>query len=117
MAKNRYLVLARTAPSSSEGGPKEGPSPEQMQQMMAKYEAWMTKFADRIEDRGNRLKGTGRVVSASGVADGPFVEAKELIGGYMILKADSYEEAVEVIQAGPMLGGPALFEVRELAEM
>lgn len=114
MAKNRYLVLARSAPRG-DAPSGDRPSPEQMQKMLAAYEEWMTRFADRIEDRGTKLESTGRVLTASGVADGPFVEAKEVVGGYMILTADSYEEALEVMQAGPMAGGGATFEIRELA--
>ena len=117
MAENRYLVLFRGAPPSGDAPSNDRPSPEQMQKMLASYEEWMTRFADRIDDRGTKLKSTGRVISASGVADGPFVEAKEVVGGYMILKAETYEQAVEVIEAGPMSGGGGSFEIRELVAM
>ena len=39
-------------------------------------------------------------------SDGPFVEVKELVGGYMIVAADSLDEAIEVAQACPGLVGP-----------
>ena len=57
-----------------------------------------------------------RRLTASGVADGPFVEAKEVVGGYMIVSAESLEHAVEVVRACPpaQMPGKSL-EIRELA--
>lgn len=83
--------------------------------MIESYRQWMDTFADQIVDPGAKLKGEGRVLSSSGVADGPFVEAKEVIGGYMILSCESYDEAMEVMRAGPagQLGSGSM-EIREL---
>jgi hypothetical protein len=112
MAKHKYLVLFRNQPTGGQGG---GPSPEQMQQMFAAYNAWKEKFKDAIFDMGDKLRPEGRVVSASGVADGPFVEAKELVGGYMIVAAESFDGAVEVVRACPAAQAPgASLEIREL---
>ena len=114
MSKRKYLVLFRSQPTSS--GSQAGPSPEQMQKMFAAYKTWMEKFKDDILDMGDKLKSDGRVVSASGVADGPFVEAKELVGGFMIVSAASYDGAVEVVRACPAVHAPgAVLEIRELA--
>ena len=77
MAKRKFLVLFRSQPT----GGHPGPSPEQMQQMFAAYKAWKEKFKDDIFDLGDKLKSEGRVVTASGVADGPFVEVKEVVSG------------------------------------
>jgi hypothetical protein len=114
MSKRKYLVLFRNQPTgpSSSGGP----SPEQMHQMFAAYKAWMAKFKDDILDMGDKLKSDGRLVSAAGVAEGPFVEAKELVGGFMIVSAESYDGAVEIVKACPAVHAPgALLEVREMA--
>lgn len=112
MAKQKYLVLLRSQPTA---GPS-GPSPEQMQQMFAAYQAWMEKFKADILDMGDKLKAGGRVVTSSGVADGPFVEAKEVVGGYMIVAAESYDRAVEVVRACPAVHAPGVvLEIRELA--
>jgi hypothetical protein len=55
-------------------------------------------------------------VTASGVADGPFIEAKEVVGGYMLVSAESYDGAVEVVRACPAVDAPgALLEIRELS--
>ena len=95
MSKRKYLVLFR----SQRTGGQPGPSPEQMQQMFAAYKAWMEKFKNDILDMGDKLKSDGRVVTASGVADGPYVEVKEVVGGYMIVSADDYDGAVKVVSA------------------
>jgi hypothetical protein len=116
MAKRKYLVLFRNQPTGgSSPGPSDGPSPEQMQQMFAAYNAWKEKFKDAILDMGDKLKSEGRVVTASGVADGPFVEVKEVVGGYMIVAADDFDGAVEVVRACPAANAPgATLEIREL---
>jgi hypothetical protein len=47
--------------------------------------------------------------------DGPFVEAKEIVGGYMIVTADSYEQALEVAKEGPGMVMPGTrIEIREI---
>jgi hypothetical protein len=112
MTKHKYLVLARSEPVAKQSGS----SPEQMQQMFAAYKAWMETFKDDILDLGDKLKSDGRVVSASEVSDGPFVESKEVIGGYMIISAANYEAAVQVVRACPAVRAPgAVFEIREMA--
>lgn len=47
--------------------------------------AWKEKFAANIVDLGGKLAPGGKIMTASDVTDGPFIEAKELIGGYMII--------------------------------
>jgi uncharacterized protein YndB with AHSA1/START domain len=112
MSKRRYLVLFRNQPT----GAPSAPSPERMQQMFLAYNAWKEKFREEILDLGDKLTSEGRVVTESGVADGPFVEAKELVGGYMILSASGYDRAVEVVRACPATHVPgASLEIRELA--
>ena len=115
MSQRKYLVLARS-PRSTEGQSSGSrPSPEQMQAMFAAYNAWKERFKEQILDMGDKLASDGRVLSASGVADGPFVEGKEVIGGYMIVCADSYEGAEEVMRACPASQMPgACFEIRQL---
>ena len=111
MAKRKYLVLFRNQPV----GGQPGPSPEQMQQMFAAYNAWKEKFKDAILDMGDKLKSEGRVVTASRVADGPFVEVKEVVGGFMIVSAEDYDGAVEVLRACPAVHAPgASLEIREM---
>ncbi|MCB9678227.1 MAG: hypothetical protein H6737_24210 [Alphaproteobacteria bacterium] len=98
-----YLCLQRSLPSSEAGG--EQPSPARMQEMYARFAAWQDTFGDRIVDMGGRL-GSGRLVHAQDAKDGPFVEVKELVGGYMIVQADDLDGAVEVASACPGLVRP-----------
>ncbi len=112
MSKRKYLVLFRSQPS----GGQSGPLPEQMQQMFAGYNTWKEEFKDAIFDMGDKLKSDGRLLTASGVADGPFVEAKEVVGGYMIVSAENFDGAVEVVRACPAVNAPgAILEIRELS--
>jgi hypothetical protein len=112
MSTRKYLVIQRSAP----GQKQTPPSPAQMQEMYAAFNAWREKFKAEIADMGAKLKPGGKIVTPSGVSDGPFVEAKEIVGGYMIVAADSYERAVEVARECPGLMAPGnVVEVREIA--
>jgi len=97
----RYLCLQRNLPSDE----AESPSPAQMQEMYARFAAWREKFADNIVDMGGKL-GDGKLVRGEGVIDGPFVEVKEIAGGYMILSADDLEEAMAIAGDFPGLVRP-----------
>ena len=52
------------------------------------------------------LVGESRVVTAGSTTDGPFVEAKEVVGGYMIVTADSMDEAVQIVRESPACWSP-----------
>lgn len=108
----KYLFLHRSQPSADQSS-QGAPSPEHMQAMFAKWNAWKEKFKDHIVDWGDKLKSEGRIVSASSVSDGPFVEAKEIIGGFMIVSAESIEAAVAIAQEMPS-GPNARIEIREM---
>lgn len=109
----KYMCLMRSAPGGQ--GKREAPSPAQMQEMFASFNAWKEKFKDQIVDLGGKLKGAGKILTTSGVTDGPFVEMKEVIGGYMVLSADSYEGAIEVARESPGFMPGASLEIREIA--
>jgi hypothetical protein len=86
--------------------------------MFATYNAWKERFKNEILDMGDKLTSEGRIVTASGVEDGPFVEAKEVVGGYMIVSASSFDEAVAVVRACPAVNVPGVsIEIREMAGM
>ena len=99
----RYLCLQRALPGGDPQGDK--PSPTQMQAMYAKFTEWRQKFQDNLVDLGGRL-GAVRLVTAEHVPDGPLVEVKELVGGYMIVSAASLEEAIEIARGCPGLMRP-----------
>ena len=99
----KYLCLQRTLPSANKAQPK--PSPADMQAMYAKFNEWREQFQSHLTDMGGRL-GAGRLVTSQPVPDGPLVEVKELVGGYMIVTAVDLDEAIRVASACPGLVGP-----------
>jgi hypothetical protein len=114
MPTRKYLLVQRSAPSTA-GAKSEPPSPAQMQEMFTAFNAWKEKFKAEIADLGGKLKPGGKVVTAATVTDGPFVETKEIIGGYMIVEADGYERAVEVARGICGLSASSSIEIREIA--
>jgi hypothetical protein len=99
----KYLCLQRSVPSQAQG--TERPSPAQMQAMYEKFNAWREKFQEHLLDLGGRL-GAGRVTLPDPAPDGPFVEVKELVGGYMVVSAPSLDEAVQIARQCPGLVQP-----------
>jgi hypothetical protein len=114
MTKKIYLCIQRSPQKRPDS--REAPSPAQMEEMYAKFNAWKEAFQDNIVDMGGRLVRGGKIVTSDDATDGPFVEAKEVVGGYMIVAADSLEEAVEVARQSPGVAMPgSSIEVREIA--
>jgi hypothetical protein len=93
-------------------------SPEQMQQSMARWMQWIEKgFAEGwLVDPGDALLPEGRVVDKNKtVTDGPFVESKEIVGGYSVIKAETIDEAVKLAKGNPNLAEGGRVEVRKMA--
>jgi len=111
MSKRNYLCIQRSQPGQR--GKGEAPSPAQMEEMYAKFKAWKEKFQENIVDMGGKL-GDGKVVTSEGATDGPFVEAKEVVGGYMIVSAENMKGAVEVARESPGVFPGSSVEVREI---
>lgn len=111
MAMQNYLCIQRS--NSEKSSNREKPSPAQMEGMYAKFNAWREKYQDRLVDMGGRLMGDGKIVTSEGATDGPFAETKEVIGGYMIVSAESMEEAIEIARESPGVMAPgSSIEVR-----
>ena len=94
----KFLCLQRSLPGGSQDAEK--PSPAQMQAMYATFNAWREKFRENLVDLGGRL-GASRVALPEPPPDGPFVEVKELMGGYMIVAASSFDEALQIARECP----------------
>jgi hypothetical protein len=93
-------------------------TPEAMQQHMQKWQTWIVDGLQKgwILDPGDGLTPEGRVVNAKKVVmDGPFVEAKEIVGGYSIVQADTIDAAAELAKGCPGLLAGGSVEVRGLA--
>lgn len=92
-------------------------SAEQAEAMMKKWMDWLGGIAaqNKLTNKGNRLQSSGRIVkSDSIVTNGPYTDIKESIGGYTIIKADNYDEAVEMAKGCPVLLTGGNVEVREI---
>jgi hypothetical protein len=91
-------------------------SPEQMQAMMKPWQDWMGSLgAQNKLGGGNRLGLEGNVVRPDKVVtNGPYVETKEAIGGYLIVKADTLAEATEMAKGCPILSTGGSVEVRNV---
>jgi hypothetical protein len=84
-------------------------SPEEMQQKVVKYQAWVDKIrtsgrhvsSEKLgEEGGKRLNlENGKVT----VVDGPYSESKEIVGGYFLFRAEDYAEAIELTRDCPFL--------------
>ncbi len=110
-----YLLVFR---SDYQNQPQS--SPDEMQAMMKKWMDWIGGIAaqNKLTDRGNRLGSAGKVLKQDNViTDGPYIETKELIGGYTIIKADSLDEATELSKDCPVLIIGGNVEVREIVHM
>jgi hypothetical protein len=98
----------------------KGLSPEEMQQVASQWMAWFERLtAQGKAIAGNPLECEGKVVSGKNgrmVADGPFAESKEAIGGYFLLKVNSIDEAVAIAKECPGLPHGVKVEVRPVAE-
>ena len=94
-----------------------GLSPEQLQERMGKWFAWNDKMgAQGILKGGNALVPTAKRVSGPDrtITDGPFVEGKELVGGYYIVSAENAEAVVEVAKGYPDYDLDGTVEIREV---
>lgn len=95
-------------------------SPEEMQAHMQKWGAWMgsLKEAGKLVD-GLPLSKEGKVVQKGGdiITDGPFAEGSEVVGGYLIVTADTLDAAVNLSKQCPIFEHEGNVEVREIMSM
>jgi hypothetical protein len=95
-----FLLIFRDAGSAI----YERLSAEERQRLLEQWYAWYDGLAaaGKVRD-GHPLEPAGRMVTASGgrVVDGPFVEGKEVVGGYFLLDVSGIEEAVEIAKQCP----------------
>jgi hypothetical protein len=110
--KNGYMLLFRG------NDWHKGLSPEEMQGISDQWMAWFKRLTEQGKAiAGSPLEPQGKIVSGKNgrVTDGPFAESKEAIGGYFLLKANSFDEAVAIAQQCPGLPFGAKIEVRPVA--
>ena len=88
---------------------------------MQKWMLWMRDLADKdlllgaqpLDTTGKQITGNKKVIT-----DGPFMEGKEMVGGYLMCKANSYDEALEIAKGCPILEfDDGNVEVRQIDEL
>lgn len=92
-------------------------TPEQSQVQMQKWHNWVAELTAKghftggapLGKEGKIMKGTKPVVT-----DGPFTESKELLGGYLMMKAESMQEATELASGFPDFDKACSLEIREI---
>ncbi|MBI2512635.1 MAG: hypothetical protein HYV96_11700 [Opitutae bacterium] len=105
-----YLLLLRQ-PNT---GP--GPTPTQMREIMARFAAWMADLrAEGALVSSHGLKPKGKILRGrrgATIADGPYAEAKEIVGGYVLIQARNAAHALRLARGCPGLDYRLAVEVR-----
>lgn len=112
---DKYMMIFRNTPMSEEDF--QSMSPEAMQASLAQWNAWIGGIAaqgklvatDALEHQGKVITG-----SKMAITDGPYVEGKELVSGYLLMEAASEAEAVEASKGCPIYDIEGSLEVRKL---
>lgn len=108
----QYLYIFRGGDEN-----RDAQSPEEWQAHMQKWGAWMSGLAEKgILLGGEPLDNAGKVVNGKQkvISDGPFVELKETIGGYLVVQAASLDAATELALGCPLLEHDGRVEVRQI---
>jgi hypothetical protein len=114
----KYMLLLHDNPTAF-----KDVSPNDMQAIVEKYIVWGRKLREAgiIQSSDKLTDEPGRVMRREGgqirVTDGPYSESKEVLGGYYIIEAASYDNAVEHARSCPHLDYGGTIEVREVEVM
>jgi hypothetical protein len=113
---SEFVYLFR---STEEGRREAMGTPERAQRSLQTWLAWIRELeaAGHLKHPGQPLDSTGRVVrgKARDVTDGPYVEAKDLVLGFLVVEARDLAHAVELARGCPMLDGGGNVEVRPVS--
>jgi len=114
MADSTFLYVFRG------GAPMTGISPEEMQRHMAKWGTWIEGLAKEGHMRGgDPLETTGKVVrgTTKTVTDGVYAEAKDVVGGYLLVAARDLAHAADLAKGCPIFDAGGSVEVRQIRPM
>lgn len=90
-------------------------TPEEIQAAIDRFYVWHAQCVEQGRMRsGQRLGREARRVTRGAIIDGPFSEAKEVIGGYWFILADSLDEAAQLAAQNPCLECGLSYEIRPL---
>lgn len=89
------------------------------QKLLGKWMAWRTKILESGKFvSGARLQPGGKLINRSNnVIDGPYTEGKEVVGGFFIVQAENYDEAVAIANECPHLEVGGTVQVRQVLQM
>lgn len=110
---NDYLYVFR-------GGMDPNASPAEMQANLGKWGAWIEDLSKRgVFVAGQPLAREGKVIAGAGkvVTDGPYAEAKDLVGGYLIVKSETLAGAAELSRGCPIFESGGSVEVRPISKL
>jgi hypothetical protein len=89
--------------------------PEKMKELGKKWQNWVSGIVsqNKLSSNGIRLSMEGKVLKPGGViTDGPFVEIKEKLGSFVVIKAESLEEATTLAHGCPAIDEGGSVEIR-----
>jgi hypothetical protein len=90
-------------------------SPTELEAITKRWQSWVGGIAaqGKLAGNGTRLATEGKVLRADGlITDGPFVEVKERLGSFLIVRAESLEEATALAHGCPVLDVQGSVEIR-----
>ncbi|HEY8957335.1 YciI family protein [Chitinophaga sp.] len=108
------MMIFRHAPD-----PNREVSPEQMQAAIRQWQDWIGGIAAQGKFLSTAQLGKEAKTLRAGnvITDGPYAEVKEIIGGYLIVKAASLDEAFALAEGCPILFMGGHVEVRDMIKM
>ena len=107
----KFALIFRKSPD-----PQAQPSPAEMQAGYVQWKGWMQKYAKEILEQspprsGPKPNGSVAVVRKDVVTDGPYVEGKEIVGGWTFIEAESFEHAKAIAKEVPMFPSVEIIEL------
>ncbi|HUK21658.1 MAG TPA: YciI family protein [Gemmatimonadales bacterium] len=114
---SEYVLLYRNTPQNRR---ETARSPEQAQQTMKQWQAWFKQLSDngKLKNLGQPLDDEGKVVgSKKTITDGPYMETKDVVGGYSLIEARDLDEAAKLAQGCPIFEVGGSVEVRPVRQM
>lgn len=109
-----FMMIFRVAPVAG-----FQPTPEQRQETVNQWQSWIGGLVNQGKFVStNKLGFTGKTLDANGaVTEGPYAEVKEIVGGYLVAKANTIDEAIELANGCPILNIGGNVEVRDIMQI
>ena len=110
---NQFVYLYR--------GYEQPASPEEMQKKTTKWMTWLKDLSDKghVRSLGEPLQPDGKVVKGAKkqVIDGPYAEAKDVVGGYSIILARDIDQALKFALECPIFEDGGSVEIRQIGQL